>query len=523
MKHLFFCFILLVASAAPAQTTREFTVDLWDWTHTCRDLETFKAWCADLKKLGCTRVEFSAPWNLLEPRRGEYDLTFITDRIAAAKANDLGVRIRINSYHSGATPAWYDGDFWKDQSGNSPAGISHPPPSLTDRRFWQPFGALCTHIAAKLKGEDVFYSPFIATHAELKFGDWWNHDASTLELWKSSHRSRPLPPIPPETNGVPDTDRQNRALIAFREQILRGAARRFTEALRAGDPDAKISVPLGESFRRGSAQMSNLDYFGLSRGAAQVVHSYDFFWHTTDDAWHAAASVAAFKGITGIDDVVFEFDGPALIESLGYKPDQLSQIASAALSQGAGLKGSNYSYSEKLPSTYPMLTHFSGVVASAATVPPKAQSETILLFISKWANYCYREKTEWLHDAQLGAWHMLNSREIPVRIVCEDNLNEDLSPYRGLYVAFSPPPLLPGDSREKLRQLVAKLPCIIELDAIPKAPPMEKTARPTPRRDGNKLILDHAFAYAWLHAGKSRPGFDHDLDGYIRQTWGKRK
>ena len=38
-----------------------------------------------------------------------------------------------------------------------------------------------------------------------------------------------------------------------------------------------------------------------------------------------------------------------------------------------------------------------------------------------------------------------------VRFICEDNLDEtDLASYRGLYVAFSPPQLLPEKSRAKL-------------------------------------------------------------------------
>ena len=79
-------FLLLSTSARAAD--REFSLDLWDWTAPCRDLPTFKIWAADLKRIGVTRVEISAPWNLLELRPGEYDLSFITDRVAAAKAQN---------------------------------------------------------------------------------------------------------------------------------------------------------------------------------------------------------------------------------------------------------------------------------------------------------------------------------------------------------------------------------------------------------------------------------------------------
>src|SRR6185295_9749887 len=71
---------------ASAALAREFSVDLWDWTQHCGDLPTFKLWAADLKKVGVTRIEISAPWNLLEPKPGEYDLAFVADRYAIAKS-----------------------------------------------------------------------------------------------------------------------------------------------------------------------------------------------------------------------------------------------------------------------------------------------------------------------------------------------------------------------------------------------------------------------------------------------------
>ena len=98
-------------------------------------------------------------------------------------------------------------------------------------------------------------------------------------------------------------------------------------------------------------------------------------------------------------------------------------------------------------------------------------SQTVLLFLSKWANYCYREKEEWLHAAQFGAWHMLTSAGLNVRIVCEDNLDEDLAGYQGLYVAFSPPELLPTTARAKLESLCRAIPSVVELTQAPaKAP-----------------------------------------------------
>src|SRR6185436_5674933 len=112
-----------------------------------------------------------------------------------------------------------------------------------------------------------------------------------------------------------------------------------------------------------------------------------------DDPDHAAAAVAAFRGITGVRNIVFEFDGPNLVTGLGYEVDGLARIAQAARSQGAGLKAANYSGGAALPSTYPVLARLSGVAASAATIPDAPVDQTVLLFLSKWTNYSYREKT----------------------------------------------------------------------------------------------------------------------------------
>jgi hypothetical protein len=139
-----FAQVLLIVFSNPASAgSREFSFDLWDWIKSCRDLATFKLWAVDLKKVGVTRIEISAPWNLLEPKSGEYDLSFVSDRFAIAKSLGMGLRVRINSYYAGATPAWYDGDRWCDIDGKPPQGTPTPV-SLCDERFWSHYGPLCT-------------------------------------------------------------------------------------------------------------------------------------------------------------------------------------------------------------------------------------------------------------------------------------------------------------------------------------------------------------------------------------------
>jgi hypothetical protein len=519
----------------PPPPGREYSFDLWDWTAPCRDLHTFKKWAADLKRIGVTRLEFSAPWNVLEPEPGRYELGFVADRVKIARSLGLGVRIRINSYYGGATPKWYRGDFWQDIHGSPPTGTPVPP-SICDQRFWSLYGPLCTKIAAACKGEDVYFNAFIGIHAELKWANWWSYDPATLSHWRETIADRPgwlrdlagdaklpdKPPVPAPTHGRPDNSPVSKAWIAFRQQVWREAVERFNAAIHKGDPDARISAPLGESFRSQSAQFSNLDYYGLSRGASQVVHSYDFYWHPKDPAWMAAAAVASFRGITGIHDVVFEFDGPDLIEKLGYTEAKQLEIARAAHEQRAGLKAANYSYSDRLPSSWPVLVAFGKIAAespSPAQLP--AREQTILLFMSKWANYCYREPTQWLHDAQFGAWRMLTTDGLAVRFICEDNLDEDLSHYRGLYVAFSPTELMPQRRARQIETLEAKLPSIVEFERAPDAPPPWDQSRILHfHGTGRRWIIEYPLGYQWLRGDRSAE--QERLEHLVSKTWGSK-
>ena len=171
-----------------------------------------------------------------------------------------------------------------------------------------------------------------------------------------------------------------------------------------------------------------------------------------------------------------------------------------------------------------MLVEFSKRIATTQPIAePPPPEQTILLFVSKWANYCYREKTEWLHDAQFGAWRMLTSRGLPVRFICEDNFDENLSRYRGLYVAFSPPELMPQTAQAKLSLLEQQVPSIIELGAAPPRPP---TVEPTDifvKRAGPRAhMLDLPLAYFWLR-GSSRVLDDDLLNRAMADTWGAPK
>lgn len=475
--------VILLWINTTAWSAVEKSFDLWDWTKPCQDISLFEEWVNDLAEMGFNRIEISTPWRLLEPSPGTYDLSFISDRLAICKKAGVGMRLRINSYWKGAVPDWYSGDIWMDIDGNQAGVLPFKIPSITDERFWINFAPLVTSISERFKGEDIYYNAFIGVHAELKWANWCSYDPSTLTLWRKSIQSpRPQwlkrivndevvlpdkPQIPQETTGLPDNTPASKAFIAFREMCWRQAVKKFTSAIQAGDSNARISSPLGESFRRQSAIMSNLDYWGLSRGSDQIVHSYDFFWHNNDPSWQVEASISAFRGITSLPTVL-EFDGPNLFTNHGYDSAKLLALAQRAARCGSGLKIANYSYLDsQLPSSIPFLREIMSFWNNHEKPHPVMhdKSKTILLFMSKWANYCYRENTEWLHSAQFGAYRILWELGIPVRIICEDNLSEDLSGYRGIYIAFSPPELIPDQDRNRLGTL--DLPTIIELPSTP--------------------------------------------------------
>jgi hypothetical protein len=95
----------------------------------------------------------------------------------------------------------------------------------------------------------------------------------------------------------------------------------------------------------------------------------------------------------------------------------------------------------------------------------------VLLLFSKWANYRYREETEWLHDAQFGYWKLLHDLGLHVRVISEDNLTENLRNYRGIVLAFSPLDLMPADDRERIRK--TGLPIIADMFQTPSLRPAD--------------------------------------------------
>ena len=478
------CLLLGVPPAAYGQPTgrREFSLTLWNWNPSCAKLRDFRRWAMDLKAIGGTEIYISAAWNRLEPKLNEYHVGFIARRLAIAKKVGLKLGVRVNSYWGGATPQWLKVDKWEYSSGKlAQGGI----PSINDPRFWRAFSPFCAHLAKHFRGQGVDWCAFIGSQAENKYGQWCTFDPASLKLWRKSIHAKPrprwlarivgntplpqTPPVPGETWGTPDRTAADLAFIAFRQENWRVALRRFNAAIRADDPEARIVVQLGESYRPGSARMSNLDYYGLSRAANTILQSYDFWWHAHQRIWEMEADLAAFHGIT-LKPVVIEFDDPHGMAALGYTPTFLTAMGKAAVREGCGIEDANAGGYKTLPSSYSYMKAWGRACQAAGpalAIYPNVR-KTILLYVSKWANYCYREPTRWLHRAQFGAWRMLTKNGYKVRVICGDDLKENLSDYRGLYVAFSPPQLIPNATRRRLSKLESVLPAIVEVASIPK-------------------------------------------------------
>jgi hypothetical protein len=468
---------------------------IWDWVGPGSDLTLFSQWVSYMKSIGATTIDVSSSWKWVEPTSGTVTTDFIRDRLAICDTYGVQMRLRINTHFADAIPSWYAGDVWRAPDGSLPidpqTSTAVRIPSLRDGTFQSHIGTVYKTIASTFAGRNISYMPLFGYDGEIKYRHWWCYDASTLTDWRTAINATTRPtwlsrvagttalastPPAPDTvgNGLPDTSVPNRAFIAYREWCLQEALSLFVTQIRAGDPNAKIAVPLGESYRKDSALFSNLDYYGMSKGANYIVHSYDFgglhnYEVSTPSNWRLKSTLASLQGITR-KPVELEFDSPTVAASLGYTSTILTEYAKNCLQMGVSFNFTNFCYGTLAElANYPLLANSGNLIqASNNNLSPKPTAppnQTVLLFFSKWANYSYRVQTEWLHDAQFGYWLMLTEMGVPIRIICEDNLEEDLSSYRGIITAFSPPETMPQYYQDKLNTLSLKK--IIEMPKIP--------------------------------------------------------
>lgn len=453
-----------VASAANEASPLQYSFTLWDWDASYRDFERFKRQIDTCVENGFNTIELGVGWIDCEPEDGRFEFSLVDERVEYIESKKLNTRLRVNVTD---WPAWYSPELMRGKKG--PLEESGGFPSIfngENRRRQAHFVEALVH---HYSGRGFTYTPGFSVHMEVKFGGWNSYEKSAADSylrWKdyreellSGHaqiekrqaalRDRALPPILEETTGEPDVGPSSTDWIRFREWALAEWVRNFAATVRLADDRAGVSVPLGESFRRQSAEFGNLAYWVYSRPADEIVHSYDFFWHGRDGLHNVPLAMAIMSGITQ-KPVVFEIDGPVLLEKFGYKHDDLTAAGRSAIESGAtGVQVTNWG------STDPVAQSWMGELGKwlrtrranqDSADPPRA-----LYYVSKWQNYCYREPTEWLHERQFALWHRLRSAGIPTRIVTDENLiYEDL---RAQFLLLPFANVIDLPARERIRSL----------------------------------------------------------------------
>ncbi len=431
-------FLAQAVMASPAALQYSFTI--WDWEATYRDMTAFRRQVDDVVAHGFNLLELGVSWADSEPSEGQYDFSIVDERVGYALARGLALRLRVNLV---ARPAWFRAELYQFPDGTEFQHFGGYPSvfNAVNRARQHTFAE---SLARHFSGQGFTYTPGFSVHMEVKFGDWVGYEPSARaafrqwllgryggvenlnQSWKThyAHFGEIEPPVPAGTEGKPWLQPIERDWIQFREEVLADWVAGFAAHVRRGDPTARISVPLGESFRRQSAAFANLGYWTFSRHADEIVHSYDFFWHGPKHLEAARVSVATMTGITQ-KPTIFEIDGPYLLSDHGYTPEMLVEIAQNALDAGAaGIQVSNWGSSDL--SQQKWMTDIAAVITERRTQVAQPTPK-VLYYVSKWQQYAFREPTDWLYDRQFAFWHALHAAGMPVRVVSDENLlNEDL-------------------------------------------------------------------------------------------------
>ncbi|HOZ49776.1 MAG TPA: nitrilase-related carbon-nitrogen hydrolase [Candidatus Hydrogenedentes bacterium] len=454
---------LLVCAGVPFQ----YSFTIWDLDSSYRDFGTFKRQVNACAAHGFTVLELGAGWPDCEPAEGAFDFAMVDERLAYARAAGLEIRVRLNMRD---WPAWHVPTLYQ-----LPDGTPFPHhggfPSLFDPANRERQLRFAGELAKHLAGNGYTYSPGFSVHMEVKFADWNSYEPAAQEAFRRWLAGRYesverlsaawgteldsfasiRPPVPPSTQGRPSLDAADVDWIRFREQALADWVAAFAAVVRANDPTARVSVPLGESFRAGSAQMANHGYWASSRPADEIVHSYDFFWHGTQGLHNVRAAVATMVGITQ-RPVVFEVDGPYLFDHFGYTEEDYVEAARLVLDAGAtGIQITNWGGVDIAQRAF--LSTIGGLVKARAEGGPwnLPGSADVLYYVSKWQSYGYREPDEWVHDRQFALWFRLCDAGIPSRIVTDENLVHEDVRAKVMLLPFAT--VLDAPARDRLRSL----------------------------------------------------------------------
>ncbi len=429
---------------ADVEAPYQYAFTIWNWDSAYRDLDAFKAQVDACVAHGFTLMEVGAGWMDCEQVEGKFDFSMVEERVKYVRSKGLGVRLRLNVAD---WPEWFTPERYRNPDGEPFAHRGGFPSVFneTNRARQLRFAG---ELARHFQGQGLTYTPGFSVHMEVKFAAWNTYEDSAVKAfrdwlagrygnievlnaaWRTEldNFDQVTAPVPPGTDGEPSLDAASNDWIRFRSFGLAEWVRLFSATVCAKDATARISVPLGESFRRDSAAFANHDYWGYSRPADEVVHSYDFFWHGPDGIRNAQTAAATMVGITQ-RPCVFEIDGPYLFDRFGYTPEKYIAAARHALDGGAaGIQVTNWGSTNIAGQEW--MSEVGRLVRTHAekgawTLPGPAP---VLYYVSKWQNYCFRESSEWVHDRQFAFWLELAEAGIPARIVTDDNvLHERLS------------------------------------------------------------------------------------------------
>ncbi|MFP4058437.1 MAG: beta-galactosidase [Candidatus Brocadiia bacterium] len=489
------------ARAAAGRQPLEYAFTIWDWTRDYRDLGRFRARVDELRAMGFNTVELSVAWKDVQPEASDRFRWDATDaRVDAVLGEGLRLRVRINFAYAHPWPKWVEPQLATRFDGKRPAKLM----TIFDENLNALEDAAAQAIAAHYRGRGIEWCPVFGVHTEAKLSSWLSYEPAAREAFRAWLRWRygtlaalseawgrdfeawqaVQPPVLGHTDREPDLRAAACDWMAFREEAIARRLAQLLAAVRRGDPAASTSVVLGESFRRGSAQMANLGYRAYSRHADRVVFAYDFNWHGPQGRDEAALSLAIMRGVSG-KPTVFEFGGPAMVERNGYTDADMVFIGRLALDEGAaGLNMCNYCYTDEPLAAFPHLEVLARDVAARNARPPSpAPKATSLYYVSKWANYLFRHpRSEWLHERQFAPYRRLRARGLRPRIVSDANLLEEpLGGYTRLYVA--PPLVVEARAAARLRELADTM-ATVPPDPLAEATILEQqgtTTRRAPR------------------------------------------
>ncbi|MCC6152277.1 MAG: beta-galactosidase [Candidatus Hydrogenedentes bacterium] len=454
----------LIFTMLAAGTPAQFSFTIWDWEPAYHDIELFKRQVDTVAEYGVNTIELGVCWKDCEPADGKFEFTYPDERVAYVQSKGLALRLRVNVSD---WPEWFQPELFQNLDGSTFDYSGGLPSVFSAANRAQQF-QFVSALAQNYTGEGFTYTPAFSVHMEVKFGAWNTYEPSARagfqnwlagrykiidalnDAWHKSYASfgEVEAPVPENTTGVPSTDAASADWIQYREAALTDWVAAFAAVVRKQDSSAKVSVPLGESHRYQAAEFANLGYWNYSRAADEIVHSYDFFMHGANRVDDAGVTTAIMTGITE-RPVVFEIDGPILIEKFGYTPETLERIAELAMARGAaGIQISNWG-SANLSEQIWMKSV--GDIVSKLRPQIIKTTPAIRYYVSKWQNYCTRDPGVELFDEQFAALRILLDANADVRVITDENLANEYG--RAFTVLVPYAPVMDDSTRERLRSV----------------------------------------------------------------------